>query len=150
MVDQTLWDFNVLSQFLKASEKGSCLHQSNRWGMRTGHRWGNSNLPSRFFAGANGSHSVMSSREPEQRKRQCTPCRTCGPKVIMLKLPLRKPTSAIEDATDIAIATETAAVENGTTVATGLVGRGNMSHHNVWWRTTRRRQICKDTPTKTE
>ena len=38
-------------------------------------------------------------------------------KMILLKLPLRKPTSAIEDATDTAIATETAAVENGTTVA---------------------------------
>ena len=53
-------------------------------------------------------------------------------KVIMLKLPLRKPTSAIENATDIAIVTETAAVENCTTVATGFVGRGNMPHHNVW------------------
>ena len=37
----------------------------------------------------------------------------------------------IADAANVAVATRTTAVANGTNVATGSVGRANMSHHNV-------------------
>ena len=67
--------------------------------------------------------------------------------VIVKKTKNVKLTSAcpayIEDAADVAIATGTAAVENGTTVATGSVGRSNMSHHKCVVKSTGRRQIGK-------
>merc|ERR1719434_437897 len=39
----------------------------------------------------------------------------------------------IAGAANVAVATGTAAVANGPAVATGSVGRANMSHHDVCW-----------------